>query len=132
MPLGSRNCGESAILSQIKTFALELLVIKILEKKKERKLSEQMLHFWGQLRDNSLNLSIEDPANPTGNDLSELLSEGLRKQLSMAASGTTQTIEDTGWESVFGSAQTDKTKRTEALKRVAVATPSVTKPWVNE
>ncbi len=118
----------------VKTFALELLVIKILEKKKESKLSEQMLYLWGQLRENSANLSIEDPANPTGNDLSELLTEGLRKQLSVAASRTTQTIEDTGWESVFGSAQTDKAKRTEALQRIAVATPILAKakPWVNE
>ncbi len=118
----------------IKTFALELLVIKILEKKKKSTLSEQMLHVWEQLRDNSANLSIEDPANPTGNDLSELLSEGLIKQLSSTASRTTQTIESTGWESVFGSARIDKTQRTEALKRIAVATPiSVkAKPWANE
>lgn len=118
----------------VKTFALELLVIKILEKKKESKLSEQMLYLWEQLRENSANLSIEDPANPTGNDLSELLTEGLRKQLSVAASRTTQTIEDTGWESVFGSAQTDKGKRAEALQRIAVATPNLdkAKPWANE
>ena len=81
-----------------------------------------------------MNLSIEDPANPSGNDLSELLTEGLRNQLSVAASRTTQTIEDTGWESVFGSVQTDKAERAEALQRIAVATPILVKakPWVNE
>ncbi len=118
----------------VKTFALELLVIKILEKERESTLSEQMSHVWEQLGDNAANMAIEDPANPAGNDLSELLSEGLRKQLSSAASRTTQIIKDTGWESVFGAAQTDKTQRTEALKRIAVATPVATKakPWANE
>lgn len=116
----------------VKTFVLELLVIKILEEKKGSRLSEQMLHVWRQLRDDSADITIEDPANPNGNDLTEVLNEGMRKQLSEAASRTLQTVENTGWESVLGASQMDKPKRAEALTRIAVATPVQVKPWSNE
>lgn len=116
----------------VKTFALELLVIKMLEEKKGSRLSEQMLHVWRQLRDDSADITIEDPANPNGNDLSELLNEEVRKQLSVAASRTLQTVEGAGWESVFGASQIDKAKRGEALTRIAAATPAQVKPWSNE
>ena len=65
----------------IRTFVLELAVIKLLADKKKKSLSAQMEHFWTELRDNSANLTVEDPANPNGNDLSKCLDDNLKSQL---------------------------------------------------
>ncbi len=55
---------------RIKHFALELLAIKLLKDKKSVTLASQLKHVWEELRDHPDNISIEDPANPAGNDLS--------------------------------------------------------------
>jgi general secretion pathway protein A len=49
----------------IRTFVLELAVIKLLEDKKKKSLSAQMEHFWTELRDNSANLCVEDALFPS-------------------------------------------------------------------
>jgi hypothetical protein len=115
----------------IKTFPLELLVIKLLNEKKEKPLSDQLLHVWTEFRDRADNLSIEDPANPTGNDLSELLNDSVRTQVSSAATLTLQAVEDSGWEAVFGEVEDEKARRAEALSRIAVGSPVGTKPWAH-
>ena len=69
----------------IRTFVLELAFIKLLKDKEKKGLSTQMEHFWTELRDNSANLTIEDPANPNGNDLSKCLDDNLKSQLAAAA-----------------------------------------------
>lgn len=95
---------------QIRTFPLELLVIEALKNSKNKeKLDESMKEFWVELRDNIDNIKIEDPANPNGNDLSEILDESLKSTLSDAAYRTLQTIEDSGWEAVFGKVETEST-----------------------
>jgi hypothetical protein len=115
----------------VKTFALELLVIKLLEKKKNEALSEQLRHVWEQFKEDGENLTIEDPANPSGNDLSELLNDGIRSWLSSTATNTLDAIEQSGWDAVFGEVESDKSQRVEALRRITVATPIRTKPWGN-
>ena len=85
----------------IRTFVLELAVIKLLEKKKNKSLSAQMEHFWTELRDNSANLTVEDPANPNGNDLSKCLDDNLKSQLAAAAKRTLEQIDSSGWEAVY-------------------------------
>jgi hypothetical protein len=112
----------------VKTFVLELLTIKLLQGKKQKKLSDQLLHVWEQLRDNVQDLAIEDPANPEGNDLSELFSGAVRAQLSSTSGRTVQTIEQSGWEGVFGKVETEKSERVEALKRISVVSAPA-KPW---
>jgi hypothetical protein len=57
---------------------------------------------WRTLRDDVNSIKIEDPANPHGNDLTELLSESVRRELSTTASQTLATIDREGWEGVFG------------------------------
>ena len=47
-------------------------------------------------------LTIEDPANPTGNDLSNALPEKLRQALSKIARNTLDAVDEHGWEHVFG------------------------------
>ena len=114
----------------IRTFVLELAVIKLLKDKKKKSLSAQMEHIWTELRDNSANLCVEDPANPNGNDLSKCLDDSLKSLLAAIAERTLEQIENSGWEAVFGKAEKqDKAARIEILRRAAaMAAPS--RPWL--
>jgi hypothetical protein len=86
----------------VRHFVLELLTIELLKYKKSLGLPEQLKHVWAELRDNIDNITIEDPANPTGNDLSELFNTAIRYELSSAAQRTLDLIEKSGWGTVFG------------------------------
>jgi len=114
----------------IRTFVLELAVIKLLKDKKKRSLSAQMEYIWTELRDNSANLCVEDPANPNGNDLSKCLDASLKSLLAAIAERTLEQIENSGWEAVFGKTEKqDKAARIEILRRAAaMAAPS--RPWL--
>jgi hypothetical protein len=116
----------------VRTFVLELAVIQLLEDHKKKSNSEQLKHFFTELRDHSADLCVEDPANPHGNDLSVCLDDNLKNQLSEAAKRTLQQIEASGWEAVFGTIQKQqKAARIEVLRNAAsVATPS--RPWLPE
>lgn len=114
----------------IRTFVLELAVIKLLKGKTKKDISEQLEHFWTELRDNSANLTVEDPANPSGNDLSKELDDNLKSQLASAAERTLAQIDSSGWEAVFGEAEKkEKAEKIQLLRRaVSVAAP--TRPWL--
>lgn len=106
----------------VKTFALELLAIDILARKKTASLSDQLTHVFEQFRDHSEELSIEDPANPVGNDLSELLSATVRFMLASTATQTLQQIAACGWEAVFGGTEeSTNAKKLAALQQMAAA-----------
>lgn len=111
----------------VKTFGLELSVTKLLKGKKDKPLSDQLVHVWKQMRDNPNELSVKDPANPEGNDLSDLLNDSVRSHLASMAKSTLEQIENVGWEAVFGKVHTDETARTAALGNIAAATAA--KPW---
>lgn len=113
----------------IKNFVLELLVTKLL-KGKAAGLAIQLEHVWKEFRDNVEKLSVEDPANPSGNDLSELLNGAVRLEISTVSRRTLMLIEESGWEAVFGSVD-EKTKdeKREGLRRAAAAVVAPTKPW---
>lgn len=116
---------------RIKHFALELLMIRLLKDKKSASLSGQLEHVWEEFRDHANGLSIEDPANPTGNDLSHLLDAAIRSELCSAASVTLNTIRDSGWQTVFGSVEEkSKEAKVESLRRAAAAVTTPTKPWL--
>lgn len=114
----------------IKTFVLELLAVKLLKGKSGSGLATQLEYVWTEFRDDVEALSVEDPANPTGNDLSELLNAAVRSELSTVARRTRKLIEDSGWEAVFGAVEEkgDREKR-EGLRRAAAAVVAPTKPW---
>ena len=118
---------------RVKHFALELLVIELLKGKRSWVLSRQLKHAWEQLRDNSETISIQDPANPTGNDLSELLNAGIRSELSSVSERTLQIIHDSGWEGVFGpveeNGEDDRDRRINMLKGAAAGIATPTRPW---
>jgi len=84
---------------------------------------------WEQLRDYSNEISIEDPANPEGNDLSELFNDAVKAELSVTAEKTLRLIDESGWEAVFGKVHIEDQERTDALKRISVAGPTKSKPW---
>jgi hypothetical protein len=116
---------------RIKHFALELLTIKLLKDKKAVSLADQLKHVWEQIRDHVDSLSIEDPANPSGNDLGPLLDASIRSELSGVARVTLNAIDNSGWQAVFGSVEEKSEKpKTESLKRAAASVVTPTKPWL--
>jgi hypothetical protein len=114
----------------VKHFALDLLTIKLLKGKRSTDLTYQLEHVWTELRDHIGSISIEDPANPTGNDLSELLNNAIRSGLSSVAAATLQTLQEAGWQEIFGpieeAAEPDKLNM---LQQAAVRVATPTKPW---
>ena len=113
----------------IKHFALELLVIKVLEKKKSASLPDQLEYFWNEISENIDDISIEDPANPKGNDLSDLLSPSIRSELSSVSQRTLKTIENSGWEGLFGPLPDEEEDKAASLRVAAAAVVKPTKPW---
>ena len=106
-------------------------MIKLLEGKTKKNLSTQMEHFWTELRDNSADLTVEDPANPNGNDLSKELDDNLKSQLSTAAKRTLAQIDSSGWEAVFGEAEKkEKAAKVQLLRRAASVAVAPSRPWL--
>lgn len=115
---------------RIKTFALELLTIELLKSKKTGTLATQLEHIWTELKDNVDSITIEDPANPTGNDLSELLNASVKQSLSLVASSTLNLIETSGWEAVFGPVEeASKEQQVHSLRQAAATVTNPNRPW---
>lgn len=111
----------------IRTFPLELVVIEILKRKKNSSLSDQMAFMMKRLRDEIDEVEIADPANPTGNDLSELWNEDVRRRVSEAAGRTMELVKKGGWEAVFLAQKAiDVARVKKAVERVSVPT----RPWL--
>ncbi len=109
----------------VKTFVLELAVVKLLKDKKDKRLEDQLLHVWTYFRDSSDELSVEDPAN-SGNDLKPLV-DSVRPLLSSVSASTLCTIEALGWELLFGKVPEKASAATIVAAAAAVSTP--TRPW---
>lgn len=86
---------------KIKTFVLELLVVEILKNSNKTDIGERMVQFWQKLKDHIDDIVIEDPANPTGNDLSDIFNKQIRDTLNLNAGNTLEIINSQGWEAVF-------------------------------
>jgi hypothetical protein len=116
---------------RLKTFVLELLVIDLLAGRAADSLSEQVLHVLSELRDNAAGLSVQDPANPNGNDLSDVMNDTTKTLLSSVAGNTLSRIETGGWETVFGplEAPTEDEKR-EAIRSAPSVVTVRSKPWL--
>lgn len=115
----------------VKHFALELLTIDLLKNKKSLGLSEQLKHVWKEMRDNIDGIYIKDPANPNGNDLSDLLNEVVRSELSSVADTNLNNIDKLGWEVIFGPSEDngEEEDRIVSLKQAAATVIRPTKPW---
>lgn len=116
----------------VKTFVLELLVVKLLsESKNPADLPEALKTFWTYLKDHAGQLGVEDPANPTGNNLSELLNDLVKARLQMWATNTLNAIESSGWESVFGPVEEPtKSARVASITASAANIRNPAKPWL--
>ena len=86
----------------VKTFVLELLVVEALKKHGTESLGDQFVAMLTRLRDDVYGIHIEDPANPTGNDLSGALDDGVRLSLESVATSTLSYIQDNNFPKVFG------------------------------
>jgi len=115
----------------IKTFVLELLVIKTLENvDRSLSINQKLIKFWEILRDKKGDISIEDPANPQGNDLSTVWDTTTKSKVVMLAKMTLDTIKNGQWEDVFGSIE--KVSREEKISSIQVTTSSRgdrARPW---
>jgi SMODS domain-containing protein len=113
----------------IRNFGLELITIEVAKAKKSSDLATQLQHVWCMLRDDIDSIKVEDPANPTGNDLSELLNESIRRELSTAASRTLASIDRDGWEAVFGKLSGSDDEKKAAVVAAARSVSVVSRPW---
>lgn len=117
----------------LKTFVLELLVVKALQNKKDSDGFDVCLkEFWKYIKDHRNSLSVEDPANPYGNDLSDYI-DGIRDLFCDAAEDALKLIDDGKWESLFGSAENlTRAARIEILNRTVQVQTNPAKPWARK
>lgn len=120
--------NRNGLATVFKTFVLELATIKLLEGKQSEDLSTQLHHVLTKFRDDIDDLTVEDPANPTGNDLSEVFNENVKAQVRQVATSSLESYEDSGWEGVLGPLPIDESEREEAVKR-AIGGTRPSKPW---
>lgn len=113
----------------IKHFGLELLTIEGLKEKKSANLETQLDYLWRTLRDDVTSINIKDPANPNGNDLSELLNDTVRSELSTAAASTLSTIQQQGWEAIFGKLASSDEDKKAAIVEAATSVSVASRPW---
>ncbi|HTF89944.1 MAG TPA: nucleotidyltransferase, partial [Planctomycetota bacterium] len=86
----------------IKTFVLELLAVETLRTSLPAGLEGRLVAFWKALRDDIDDLKIEDPANPTGNDVASIFGDDERETLSAAATVALDLVEEGDWEALLG------------------------------
>jgi len=114
---------------RVKQFVFELLIIKLLKGKKDKQLAAQLQHVLREVKDAVDPIQVEDPANPSGNDLTSVLTS-CWSELSLTAASTLTVVEDAGWEGVFGKVEKkDESARSAGLQRAAAAVVTPTRPW---
>lgn len=87
----------------LKTFVLELLVISALDKMTDEKgLDKCLVAMWTKLAEKIDEIKIEDPANPTGNDLSNIYNASVKANLSAAAKQALAKVKNEKWEEIYG------------------------------
>jgi hypothetical protein len=115
----------------VKTFVLELLVIKLLDDLREDALDDQLRHVLTEFRDHSDDMSIVDPAN-SGNDLGPLLDRS-REELRGAADSALLVVERQGWRALFGplpeEGEATKSKRAVQVAGLAARDRARVRPW---
>lgn len=111
----------------VKQFVFELAIVEIL-KGTRKALPDQVKYVWTELRDSADPIAIEDPANPGGNDLSELLAAAW-PTLQVMASTALSTLESNGWKGIFGELPSEDS-RAAKVARAAAAVTVPNRPWV--
>ncbi len=112
----------------VRSFVLELVTIDLLKEWKKKALEDQLRHVFEELRDNADDITIEDPANPGGNDLSDVFDALTRSALTTAAERALTLIGTTSWDALFGElAKADK--KLSSLLGAAARVTVPTRPW---
>jgi hypothetical protein len=116
---------------QIKTFVLELLIIKILKNCDEADLEKCLNTFWDYVVENWETVYVEDTANPNGNDLSPMLDYAIRSSLKFAAENSLNFVKAGNWEAVFGPVKDNdsNSSKISVLETIAATTSVISKPW---
>jgi len=118
-------------LQDVKTFVIELLTLKLLENTKINELDQRLIYILEQLIEQKGKLTVQDPANPNGNDLSELLNSGIQHNLASFAENTLNIIESHGWLEVFGSLKDiNEEKNINIITNAASSIKKPLKPWL--
>lgn len=115
---------------QVKQFIFELLVVKLLEGKSKSSLSEQLEHVLSTISSAEDAISIEDPANPSGNDLMPAL-QSVWFELRSVAAETLILTQQSDWTAVFGEPAGEDMRATSvaALTVAANDVKTPTRPW---
>jgi len=116
----------------IKTFPLELLVIEVLQQDGGGDYEIRFRRVLSVFAEDIDDLYIEDPANPSGNDLSSALTDEIRDALAKVAKDTLEAVDDHGWEHVFGTlGATMAAPRVQVLRSAAATAAVPTRPWAD-
>lgn len=116
---------------KVRTFPLELAVIKVLSGSPLRDLDDRMAYLFTELRDRIATIVIEDPAN-SGNDLSSCLDGATRSALAFGARTTLNTVAQNGWPPVFRAVMDAKPTDRDAVHRTSVIrNEERTPPWAH-
>lgn len=118
----------------VKTFVLELLVLKALEGRKDADgLASNLEVFWTYLVDHSKSLCVEDPAN-SNNDLSAHIDD-IEDALCDAAERALEDIGKNDWEAIFGAVrdtdESDRQARIHVVSQAVLAQSNPVKPWAD-
>jgi|5_EtaG_2_1085323.scaffolds.fasta_scaffold00079_14 hypothetical protein len=113
----------------IKQFALDLLIIELLRGKRATSLDSQFTHILERLASGTNLPVIEDPANPSGNDLSHLLNSSVLSELRTVASTMLNQSENYGWGAAFGEAELTGPARVAVITSAAENVDAPTQPW---
>ncbi len=119
----------------VKQFAFEILGVDLLKSKHNVPLSEQIEHALRSIAESEDPIHIEDPANPTGNDLMPLLNDAWH-ELRTVAEDTISDFDSSGWESVYGDDDILDTTD-DAVEKLAAAVfiakqEQPTQPWCEQ
>jgi hypothetical protein len=114
---------------RVKQFVFELLIIDLLQGIKSKPISDQLLHVLREISGHADPIHVEDPANPSGNDLTNVMSAAW-PTLRAAATDTLNTIQWSGWEAVFGQVAAAKSFTiAEKAQRAAASVSTPNRPW---
>lgn len=112
----------------IKQFVFELMIVKLLDDMKTKPLAEQLTHFWTKVKDASDPINVEDPANPSGNDLSTTIKNAW-PEISAVSASTLDVMSTSGWEGIFGPVPKSSSDVAEKAQRAAASVSASSKPW---
>ncbi|HAW55771.1 MAG TPA: hypothetical protein DCX29_12945 [Hyphomonas sp.] len=130
--IGTLKLGKLARVRydlDIKQFALDLVLIELLKGKTAESLDQQFTHVLQIIADRSTPITIEDPANPAGNDLSGLLDTQVWSELRNVATTMLNQADSGGWGLAFGEAENLGPASAAIITRAAETVDEPTKPW---